>query len=83
MAQCRFSDWFSDAVLRVLDYIYTRPCPTLSGPVIQSDMHAVEGGHLAVLQWARPHGCDWERAGCLIWAPAGSETREWIEAQPA
>ena len=44
---------------------------------------AAEGGHLAVLQWARANGCDWDRAECLVVAPAGSDTREWIQAQPA
>ena len=44
---------------------------------------AAAGGHLAVLQWARTNGCDWNWANCLQWARAGSETREWIEAQPA
>jgi hypothetical protein len=44
---------------------------------------AAGGGHLAVLQWARANGCDWNRAECLTVAPAGSETREWIQAQPA
>ena len=43
---------------------------------------AAVGGHLAVLQWARANGCDWDRAECLGDAPAGSETREWIQAQP-
>jgi len=40
-------------------------------------------GHLEVLQWARANGCDWDRAECLVVAPAGSDTREWIQAQPA
>jgi hypothetical protein len=39
------------------------------------------------LQWARANGCEWIRANCLVMArrmaPAGSETREWIQAQPA
>jgi len=43
----------------------------------------VESGRLAVLQWARANGCDWYRAECLEEAPAGSEMREWIQAQPA
>jgi hypothetical protein len=42
-----------------------------------------DGGHLAVLQWARANGCDWNRANCLEYAPEESETREWIQAQPA
>jgi hypothetical protein len=48
------------------------------------------GGHVAALQWARANGCGWNRADCmqsakhyLQMAPAGSETREWILAQPA
>ena len=73
---------------------------------------AARGGHLAVLQWARANGGDWNggtqakwrrRAGttrcysgrgptaqrpwawtyCLQKAREGSETREWILAQPA
>jgi hypothetical protein len=44
---------------------------------------AAWGGHLAVLQWARANGCDWDRASCLGAAAAGSETREWIQAQLA
>jgi hypothetical protein len=44
---------------------------------------AVERGHLAVLQWACANGCAWDRQMCLMAAPAGSDTREWIEAQPA
>ena len=44
---------------------------------------AAQGEHLTVLQWARANGCCWVRATCLKWAPAGSETREWIQAQPA
>ena len=40
-------------------------------------------GQLATLQWAQANGCDWDRAVCLLVAPAGSETREWIQAQPA
>ena len=44
---------------------------------------AAAGGHLAVLQWARANGCEWERDDCLGEAPAGSETREWIQAQLA
>jgi hypothetical protein len=43
---------------------------------------AAQGGHLAVLQWARANGCDWDRVECLDEAPVGSETREWIQAQP-
>ena len=39
-------------------------------------------GHLAVLQWARANGCAWDRGNCLQRAPPGSETCEWIEAQP-
>ena len=42
---------------------------------------AAQGGHLAVLQWLRANGCGWNRA-IGQWAPAGSETREWIQAQP-
>jgi hypothetical protein len=38
-------------------------------------------GHLAVLQWARANGCDWDGFECLEVAPVGSETREWIQAQ--
>jgi hypothetical protein len=41
------------------------------------------GGHLAVLQWAWDTSCEWDAASCWAEAPAGSETREWIEAQPA
>jgi hypothetical protein len=44
---------------------------------------AAGGGHLAVLQWARANGCDWNQEICLEVAPAGSEMREWIQAQPA
>jgi hypothetical protein len=44
---------------------------------------AAEGGHLEVLQWLRANGCDWGRAECMMVAPEGSETREWIQAQPA
>ena len=44
---------------------------------------AAAGGHLSVLQWVRANGCEWIRAYCLAAAPTGSETREWIEAQPA
>jgi hypothetical protein len=36
------------------------------------------GGHVRVLQWARANGCDWDRATCLRWAPAGSETSEGL-----
>ena len=31
----------------------------------------------------RANGCEWIRSNCLVLAPAGSETREWIQAQPA
>jgi hypothetical protein len=44
---------------------------------------AAAGGHLDVLKWARATGCDWHRATCLEVAPTGSETVEWIQAQPA
>jgi hypothetical protein len=53
---------------------------------------AAKSGHLVVLQWARDNGCGWDRAHCLLqvvqgsWAAentAVSETREWIQAQPA
>jgi hypothetical protein len=44
---------------------------------------SAQTGKLAVLQWARANGCPWNRANCLRWAPAGSEMREWIQAQPA
>jgi hypothetical protein len=27
-------------------------------------MEAAHGGHLAVLQWARANGCDWDRDEC-------------------
>jgi hypothetical protein len=43
---------------------------------------AARGGHLAVLQWVRANGCDWQRDHCLQLAPVRSETREWIQAQP-
>jgi hypothetical protein len=43
----------------------------------------VDGENLEVLQWARANGCAWDRAECLEEAPAGSEMRKWIEAQPA
>jgi hypothetical protein len=46
-------------------------------------LEAAKGGHLAVLQWARANGCPWDRPTCLEAAPAGSEAREWIQAQPA
>jgi hypothetical protein len=45
--------------------------------------HAAAGGHLAILQWARANGCAWNRADCLESASTGSETRDWIQAQPA
>jgi len=39
----------------VLDgYEYNNPCAL-----------AAAGGHLAVLQWAREHGCPWHRARCI------------------
>jgi hypothetical protein len=44
--------------------------------------YAAIGGHLAVLQWARGNGCPWARAFCMLNAPRGSETRDWIRAQP-
>jgi hypothetical protein len=44
---------------------------------------AAKGGPLAMLRWARANGCDWNRAICLQDAPAGSETRNRIEMQPA
>ena len=44
---------------------------------------AAGDGHLEVLQWARANDCPWHRSGCLGVAPEGSETREWIQAQPA
>ena len=28
-------------------------------------MAAARGGHLAVLQWARANGCDWNAAACI------------------
>jgi hypothetical protein len=43
---------------------------------------AAEAGHLAVLQWAWANDCDWDRDVCLAMAPVGSETHEWIQAQP-
>jgi hypothetical protein len=46
-------------------------------------MSAARGGHLHVLQWARANGCAWSQAECLEAAPAESETRDWIQAQPA
>ena len=36
-----------------------------------------------MLQWARTNGCAWNRADCLLSAPAGSKTCEWIEAHAA
>jgi hypothetical protein len=44
---------------------------------------AAQGGRLEVLQWLKANGCGWNRAHCLEESPAGSETREWIQAQPA
>ena len=44
---------------------------------------AAKGGHLATLKWLRANGCDWDRAACLKVVPEGSETRQWIQAQPA
>ena len=44
---------------------------------------AAKGGHLALLQWARANGCEWDRDDCLEEAPAGSKTREWVQAQLA
>ena len=43
---------------------------------------AARGGHLALLQWSRANGCPWGQVNCLEVAPEGSETREWILAQP-
>jgi hypothetical protein len=44
---------------------------------------AARGGHLEVLQWARANDCPWDRDNCITIAPYRSETRQWIEAQPA
>ena len=44
---------------------------------------AASDEHLEVLQWARANGCDWDRDYCLMVAPVGGETCEWIQAQPA
>ena len=48
-------------------------------------MRAAQRGDLAMLQWARDNGCDWDRATCLQGPAAaeGSEMRAWILAQPA
>ena len=45
---------------------------------------AAAGGHLAVLQWAREHGCLWDSATCFIAAGHGQlEVLQWMRENDA
>ncbi len=41
-------------------------------------LKAAGGGHLAVLQWAREHGCPWDEDTCRMAAAGGHiEMLQW------
>ena len=41
---------------------------------------AAEGGHLAVLQWARRQGCPWDRERCMFAVMRHAHVCAWIGA---
>jgi hypothetical protein len=46
--------------------------------------NAAEGGHLAVLQWAREHSCPWTSYACIFAAAAGQlEVLQWMRENDA
>ena len=47
-------------------------------------LHAANAGHLAVLRWAREHGCPWDSITCIYAAMTGRlEVLQWVRDNDA